>query len=177
MASRANGATRDASQEPATPSHLQFPSRLSRAGTSLHRTRRPSESEDDDPTLRAPSRAMTDFRDVRNAENAKRFSREYTSKEPMPELQPSPSLNYTTSLRRPTVSGHENNLLFRDGPRRYNLDRQSSPALEKQASAGYSSRMAQPSALYNPNRASTGTVGVSRSISLGKRLRGASIGE
>ena len=92
---------------------------------------------DDDPTLRAPSRAMTDFRNVsmRTAHKS-RFSREYTSQEPLPDLQPSPALQ-TPLSRRTTVQGSENNFLYRDresgsttalGKRRYGLG-QMSPAL------------------------------------------------
>lgn len=129
---------REASQEPPTPSQSQAPSRLDarldRTATSLYR-RRDREPEDDDPTLRAPSRAMTDFRETRAAHKS-RFSREYTSQEPMPDLQPSPALP-TTSSRRTTLTGNENNLLFRErettlgGARRYGFNSQASPAVEK----------------------------------------------
>ncbi|KAF2649335.1 hypothetical protein K491DRAFT_669096 [Lophiostoma macrostomum CBS 122681] len=176
MIGGANGDRRDSSLEPPTPSQTQIPSRLNRAGTSLHRTRRSTHDEDEDLTLRAPSRAMTDFRDIRSSNNTKRFSREYTPREPMPELQPSPSLQHTTSVRRPTVSGIENNHLpFRDSNRRYNLDRQSSPAYEKQVSNDLRSRLAQPQ--NASNRSSLGASGLGRTGSLSRRLRGASAGE
>jgi hypothetical protein len=176
MIGGANGDRRDSSLEPPTPSQTQIPSRLNRAGTSLHRTRRSTHDEDEDLTLRAPSRAMTDFRDIRSSNNTKRFSREYTSREPMPELQPSPSLQHTTSVRRPTVSGIENSHLpFRDSNRRYNLDRQSSPAYEKQASNDLRSRLVQPQ--NASNRSSLGASGLGRTGSLSRRLRGASAGE
>jgi hypothetical protein len=181
LTTRVNGGSRQSSQEPPTPSQTNF-SRLNRSNTSHHQSRRQEDEEedDDDPTLRAPSRAMTDFRDIRAAgqTQTKRMSRDYSSKEPMPELQPSPSLKYTSSLRRPTVSGHENNpLQFRDGTRRYILDRQNAPAYEKPKSADLGSRLVQPTQ-YNPNRATIGAVSaLTRSGSLGRRRRGNSAGE
>lgn len=177
MVGRLNGNARESSVEPPTPSQSSIPTRLSRAGTSLHRTRQSLEDEDEDPTLRAPSRAMTDFQDIRSSGQNKRFSREYTSREPMPDLQPSPSLQHTTSLRRPTVSGAENNhLFFQGGSRRYNLDRQSSPAYKKQVSADLGSRLAQPTSQYSSNRASIGAGGLGRAGSLNRRLRETSAG-
>ncbi|KAF2261700.1 hypothetical protein CC78DRAFT_535426 [Lojkania enalia] len=168
-----NGSPRESSQEPLTPSQLHIPTRLSRAGTSLHRTRRTGDEEDEDLTLRAPSRAMTDFREIRPTNKANRISREYTSREPMPDLQPSPALQHTSSLRRPTVSGIENtSLLFRDANRRYNLDRQNSPVYEKQMSADTSSRVSQLPTQYSSNRTSIGALGLSRTGSLSRRLRG-----
>ncbi|KAF1971298.1 hypothetical protein BU23DRAFT_185724 [Bimuria novae-zelandiae CBS 107.79] len=135
---------REASLEPPTLSQSQAPSRLEifrldRAGTSLYR-RRAAEPEDDDPTIRAPSRAMTDFRNVstRTAHKSRR-SREYTSQEPLPDLQPSPSLQ-TAPARRTTLNGNENNLLYRDsdrettsslGKRRYGASAQISSAYDK----------------------------------------------
>lgn len=166
--------SREPSLEPPTPSQSQIPNRFSRAGTSLHRTRRPAEDEDEDPTMRAPSRALTDFRETRTAPKT-RFSREYTSREPMPDLQPSPSLHPTTSLRRPTVpsGGNENHLLYRDSSRRYGFDRQSSPAYEKQVMVE-----PVPRTQYNPNRNSIGGISaLGRSGSLGRRFRGTSAGE
>ncbi|KAF2114459.1 hypothetical protein BDV96DRAFT_613161 [Lophiotrema nucula] len=179
MAQGINGNSREASLEPPTPSQSQIPSRLSRAGTSLLRTRRTNDDEDEDPTLRAPSRAMTDFREVRASNKTNRFSREYTSREPMPELQPSPALQHTSSLRRPTVSGiaNESNLLFRDNNRRYNIDRHSSPAYEKQGPADFSSRSTQPLTQFSSNRASLGASGLGRTGSLNRRLRGNGAGE
>jgi hypothetical protein len=181
MTPRVNGGSRQSSQEPNTPSAMNF-SRLNRANTSLHQTRsqEDEEAEDDDPTLRAPSRAMTEFRAIRTAgqTDTKRTTREYTSREPLPELQPSPALKYTSSLRRPTVSGHENNpLQYRGGATRYNLDRQSAPALESPKSTELSSRLVQPTQ-YNSQRASIGTISaLPRSGSLGRRRRGNSAGE
>ncbi|KAF2738753.1 hypothetical protein EJ04DRAFT_458776 [Polyplosphaeria fusca] len=172
-----NGSPRDSSQEPPTPSQSQIPSRLGRAGTSL-RTRRTGVDEDDDPTLRAPSRALTDFREIRASNKSSRFSREYTSREPMPELQPSPALQPTVSLRRPTVSGipNESSLLSRDSNRRYNLDRQSSPAYEKQVSADFGGKSAQPYTSYSSKRASlTSSGGLGRAGSLNSRLRSAAV--
>ncbi|OCK84218.1 hypothetical protein K432DRAFT_378794 [Lepidopterella palustris CBS 459.81] len=96
-----NGTSRESSQEPPTPSQLQLPNRFSRAGTSLLRTRRTTNDEDDeDPTLRAPSRAMTDFSQIRSSTRSNRLSRDF-NREPVPELQPSPALQHTSSLRRP----------------------------------------------------------------------------
>jgi hypothetical protein len=175
MTSSVNGNAREGSQEPSTPSQSLIPSRLQRAGTSLQRTRH-TEEDDEDLTLRAPSRAFTDFRESRPSNHTKRSSKEYTSQEPMPESQPSSSVN-TTFLRRPTVSGAENNhVFFRDGGRRYLVDRQSSPAYEKQVSADLGSRLAQPTSQYISNRASIGA-SIARLGSVNRRLRGASVGE
>ncbi|KAH7351449.1 hypothetical protein BKA66DRAFT_516262 [Pyrenochaeta sp. MPI-SDFR-AT-0127] len=169
---------RESSQEPFDDRHT--PSRLQRAGTSLHRTRESVNDDDDDPILRAPSRAMTDFRSVRSAEkNRFSSSRQYTSREPLPELQPSPALQTTSGLRRPTISGipNENSLLFRDGQRRYDLNREASPAYEKQISGNLRAR-AQLGAARNPNRNSIGGISeLGRSVSLGRRRRGGSTGE
>ncbi|KAK7181239.1 hypothetical protein DPSP01_003328 [Paraphaeosphaeria sporulosa] len=137
---------REASQEPPTPSQSQAPSRLDarldRTSTSLYRRHERTPGDDDDPTLtlRAPSRAMTDFRETRAAHKS-RYSREYTSQEPMPDLQPSPALpTPIPSSRRTTLTGNENNLLYRDrdntqsalgATRRYGLTSQNFPATEK----------------------------------------------
>jgi hypothetical protein len=175
-------------------------SRVQRASTSMNRGRRQSDAdadveEDEDDTLRAPSRAMTDFRQLRsintntstytNTNNSSfeknRHSRTYTSQEPMPELQPSPKFQPMQSSRRPTVTGvpNENSLLFRDSPRRFNFDRQSSPAVEKQTVNGLRERLQLGANRANLNRNSTGTTSdLSRSMSLGRtRMRGASTGE
>lgn len=87
-----------------------IPSRLSRAGTSLLRSRRRvgDNEVDDDPTIRPMSRAMTDIggsretqlrvpslRDRRNP----RLSREYTSKEPLPERAPLAQSSQNSSRR------------------------------------------------------------------------------
>ncbi|KAF1924580.1 uncharacterized protein M421DRAFT_424716 [Didymella exigua CBS 183.55] len=175
-------------------------SRVQRASTSMNRTRRQSDAdvdgdEDEDDTLRAPSRAMTDFRQLRsintntstptNVNNSSfeknRHSRTYTSQEPMPELQPSPKFQPTPSQRRPTVTGvpNENGLLFRDSTRRFNFDRQSSPAVEKQTVNGLRERLQLGANRINPNRNSIGTTAdLSRSMSLGRtRMRGASTGQ
>lgn len=178
-------------------------SRVQRASTSMNRARRQSAAgsdteEDEDDTLRAPSRAMTDFRQLRsintntsahiNSNNSSfeknRHSRTYTSQEPMPELQPSPKFQATPSSRRPTVTGvpNENSLLFRDSPRRFNfdrqikLDRQSSPAIEQQTVNGLRERLQLGANRTNPNRNTIGTTtDLSRSTSLGRtRVRGAS---
>ncbi|KAF2194962.1 hypothetical protein K469DRAFT_615165 [Zopfia rhizophila CBS 207.26] len=173
------GSPRESSQEPPTPSQSNIPSRFNRAGTSL-RARRTGEEDDDDPTLRAPSRAMTDFRDTRSSNKTNRFSREYTSREPIPELQPSPSIQHTSSLRRPTVPGastENSNLLFRDGSRRFNSDRQNSPAYESLLTADAGSRATQPLTQYSSNRTSLGASGLSRAGSLSRRLRGNVAGE
>jgi hypothetical protein len=171
--SRGYGSPRETSQEPLTPTQLHTPAHAhpSRAGTSLYQTRRAANEDDEDPTLRAPSRAMTDFRSTRTTPRPQ-FGREYTSREPLPDLQPSPAIQPTTSLRRPTVTGrgNENNLLFRDSGRRYGLERQSSPAHEKQYSVDVA-----PRTQYNPNRNSIGGIsGISRSVSLSRRQRGTS---
>lgn len=178
-------------------------SRVQRASTSMNRSRRQSDAdgdteEDEDDTLRAPSRAMTDFRQLRaintnttahtNSNNSSfdknRNSRTYTSQEPMPDLQPSPKFQLATSSRRGTVTGapNENSLLFRDSPRRFNfdrqikLDRQSSPAVEKQTVDGLRERLQLGANRTNPNRNTIGTTAdLSRSTSLGRtRIRGAS---
>jgi hypothetical protein len=163
---------RETSQEPPTPSQSQVPSRLDnrleRTSTSLYRRRDPTPEEDDDPTvtLRAPSRAMTDFRETRGHKS--RYSREYTSQEPMPDLQPSPALPTPISTsRRTTLTGNENNLLYRDrdsapsGTRRYGLAGQNPSATEKQPVA----RMQ-----FTSNRSSIGgSFPLGRSASLSRR--------
>ncbi|CBY00682.1 predicted protein [Plenodomus lingam JN3] len=185
LVSGTNGSYRESSQD--LQDERQNPSRLQRAGTSLHRSRGSIDEEDEEETMRAPSRALTDFRNIRSSEK-NRFSgaRQYTSREPMPDLQPSPSLQTTAHLRRPTVTGisNENSLLFRDGQRRYDLGRESfgresSPAYEKQVAGGLRAR-AQLTANRNPtNRNSIGGVSeLGRSVSMGRqRLRGNSTGE
>ncbi|KAI4651949.1 hypothetical protein J4E93_002145 [Alternaria ventricosa] len=179
---------RGGSQEPYDDRHT--PSRMQRAGTSLHQTRNSVDEEDEDPIFRAPSRAMTsiDFRARHGGQSdQKRFTggRQYTSREPMPDLQPSPALQTTASLRRPSVSSstpsNEHSLLFRDNQSRYghNLGREGSPAnYEKTLTGGLRPR-AQLSVARNPNnRHSVGGVSdIGRSVSLGRRLRGTSIGE
>jgi hypothetical protein len=187
----ASTSRRESTHESNASSDAFTASRVQRSGTSLNRNRRKSdanEDEDEDDTLRAPSRAMTDFRQLRNNNsntNASNFernrhSRTYTSQEPMPELQPSPALQATPGVRRPTVTGvpNENSLLFKDSPRRYNFDRQNSPAVEKQTVGGLRERL-QLSANRNLNRNSIGTTAdLTRSMSLGtRRMRGASTGE
>jgi hypothetical protein len=181
-----NGSQRGNSQEPYEDRHT--PSRMQRAGTSFHQTRNSVDEEDEDPIFRAPSRAMTsiDFRARHGGQADKnRFSRQYTSREPMPDLQPSPALQTTASLRRPSVSSstpsNEHSLLFRDGQSRYghNLGREGSPAnYEKTLTGGLRPR-AQLNVARNPNnRHSVGGVSdIGRSVSLGRRLRGTSIGE
>ncbi|KAH9873094.1 hypothetical protein J1614_005491 [Plenodomus biglobosus] len=185
LVSGTNGSFRESSQD--LQDERQNPSRLQRAGTSLHRSRGSIDEEDEEETMRAPSRAMTDFRSIRSSEK-NRFSsaRQYTSREPMPDLQPSPALQTTAHLRRPTVSGisNENSLLFRDGQRRYDLGRdslgrESSPAYEKQMAGGVRAR-AQLTVNRNPsNRNSIGGISeLGRSVSMGRqRLRGNSTGE
>lgn len=178
-----SGSYRESSQD--AQEDRQMPSRLQRAGTSLHRSRGSIDEEDEDEPMRAPSRAMTDFRNLRPTD---RYStgRAYTSREPMPDLQPSPALQSTAHLRRPTVTGisNENSLLFREGQRRYDLSREtlhreSSPAYEKQMTGGLRAR-AQLSVNRNPsNRNSIGGITeLGRSVSMGRqRLRGNSTGE
>ncbi|KAF2854054.1 hypothetical protein T440DRAFT_465071 [Plenodomus tracheiphilus IPT5] len=182
LMSGTNGSYRESSQD--LQDERQNPSRLQRAGTSLHRSRGSIDEEDEEETMRAPSRAMTDFRSIRSSEK-NRFSsgRQYTSREPMPDLQPSPALQSTAHLRRPTVTGisNENSLLFRDGQRRYDESwkRESSPAYEKQVAGGLRAR-AQLSANRNPNnRNSIGGISeLGRTVSMGRqRLRGNSTGE
>lgn len=76
---------------------------------------------------------MTDFRAMRNTDKSRYSGRQYTSQEPMPELQPSPALA-SSEFRRSIMGGNnENSLLFRDGSRRYyDSEREDSPAYEKQ---------------------------------------------
>ena len=135
LAASTSGSQRDSSQEP--PGSAGSQSRLNRSSTGFHRSR-PSVDEDDDDddptlTLRAPSRAMTDFRAMRNTDKSRYSGRQYTSQEPMPELQPSPALA-SSEFRRSIMGGNnENSLLFRDGSRRYyDSEREDSPAYEKQ---------------------------------------------
>ena len=183
----AGSVSREPSQEPPNPAQSQITNRFNRAGTSLLRTRRATNEEDEDPTLRAPSRAMTDFSQIRpsNGTNrANRLSRDYNSQNPVPELQPSPSLQHTSSLRRPngtntvTEGAHTpSSSLLRDGSRRY-LDRQTPPVYDKTAPgesvASEERRRTQPvlGQYTNAVRASTGGGGLSRTGSLGRRYRG-----
>ncbi|CAE7014172.1 hypothetical protein CFE70_002480 [Pyrenophora teres f. teres 0-1] len=179
-----NGSQRGNSQEPYDD--RQTPSRLQRAGTSLHRTRESVDEDEEDPIFRAPSRAMTsvDFR-ARQTDN-NRFSggRQYTSREQMPDLQPSPALQSSASLRRPSISSTPSNerssLLFRDQSRYgHNLGREGSPVIyDKPMSGGLRAR-AQLSVARNPNnRHSVGGISdIGRNVNLGRRLRGNSTGE
>jgi hypothetical protein len=181
LAGGAHGSSREPSQEPPTPSQLHYPSRLSRASTNLNRARQTVEDEDEEGTLtlRAPSRAFTDFHNIRKTATPKpRLNREYISREPMPGLQPS-ALQHTSSLRRPTTfTGHglsnDTNLLFRGGSSRYNNgDRQDHPTYEKEASVEPS-----PRTQYFTNRSSIGGIsGLNRSNTLNRRVRGPSAGE
>ena len=142
------------------------------------------DDEDEDPALRAPSRAMTDYRTLRAAEQQNRYStgRQYTSREPLPELEPAPTLRPTSALRRPTLAGITNegsSLLFRDTARRYEINRESSPAYEKQAShLRTRTQLNVPSAARNPNNRNSigGITELNRTVSLGgRRVRGSSI--
>ncbi|KAF2275533.1 uncharacterized protein EI97DRAFT_443370 [Westerdykella ornata] len=163
-----------------SPLQSHFSTRLTRTGTSMDRTNRHTDDEDDDPTLRAPSRAMTDFRDIRAVASlqSRRISRDFSPREPKLESQSFPSAHYTpSSYRRPTVSGTENNVLFRETPRRYNLDRQNTPAPETQNSTEFTSRLVQPSTQYTSNRAMAGAMSLARSGSLGRRAIGNGAGE
>jgi hypothetical protein len=171
-----SGSQRDYSQEP-SDLERQNPSRLQRAGTSLYRNRQSDDDDEEDPIMRAPSRAMTDFRSVRGTESNRFANRQFISREPMPDLRPAPALQSTASLRRPTVSGNENSLLFRDGNRRYDLHRESSPAYEKQVAGSLRART-QLAVNRNPNRNSIGGISdLSRNVTLGRRQRGNSTGE
>jgi hypothetical protein len=172
-----NGTPRESSHEP-YDFDRQSSSRLSRAGTSLHRNHRSIDDDDDEPEMRAPSRAMTDFRSIRPTEKSRLTGRQYTSREPLPDLQSPPTLQSTASLRRPTVVGNENSLLFRDGSRRYDFHRESSPAYEKQVAGSLRART-QLAVNRNPNnRNSIGGVSeLSRNVTLGRRQRGNSTGE
>ncbi|KAF1834446.1 hypothetical protein BDW02DRAFT_335864 [Decorospora gaudefroyi] len=178
----ANGTQRDTSREPYDD--RDTPSRTMRAGTSLHRTRRSLDEDEENQTFRAPSRAMTsiDFRSRPTDKNRFSTGRQYTSREPMPDLQPSPALQTTASLRRPSMSStpsNENSQLFRDRHHRLGSDlgRESSPAYETTMSGGLRAR-AQLSVARNPNRNSIGGIAdLGRSVSLGRRLRGSSTGE
>jgi hypothetical protein len=174
--------SREPSQEPQATTQSTVPTRAGRAETSLLRARRAADTdEDDEPTLRAPSRAFTDFRDLRAANQTARFNREYTSREPMPDLQPSPAIQtHTTSVRRPTItnSGNET-LLHRPNGQRPTIDQQTSVAYEKQVSADLGPRSQyKPSTQLYSNRNSTGGAGnLGRTASLGRRLRQTGGGE
>jgi hypothetical protein len=171
-----SGTPRESSQEPYDQDR-QFSSRLSRAGTSLQRNHQGMDDDDEEQNFRAPSRAMTDFRSLRPTQQARLAARQYTSREPMPELQSPPSLQ-SSNLRRPTTNGNENSLLFRDGSRRYDFQRESSPAYEKQV-AGSARARTQLAVNRNPsNRNSIGGVSdLSRNVTLDRRRRGNSTGE
>lgn len=187
LAVGSNGNQRESSQEPYDDRHI--PSRLQRAGTSLHRARKSAEEDDEDPIFRAPSRAMTsiDFRSRQQQNETNRYStgRQYMSREPIADLQPSPSLQSSSGLRRPSISSstpsNEHSLLFRDTQNRYghNLGREGSPAnFDKPLSSGLRART-QLNVARNPsNRHSVGGVSdLGRSVTLGRRLRGSSTGE
>ncbi|KAF2817529.1 uncharacterized protein BDZ99DRAFT_513769 [Mytilinidion resinicola] len=176
--------SRESSLEP--PSQQNFPNRLSRAGTSLLRQRPMKEDDEDDPTLRAPSRAMTDFSQVRASNRSKRLSKDFS------ELQPSPSLQPTSSLRRPGGNAPSENhhtlassTLLRDGNRRYR-DHQTPPAYEKSI-AGDSvgsedNRRVQPALGHyveaaRAARASAGVGGLGRNGTFNRRVRGNGVGD
>jgi len=157
---------------------------LNRAGTSLLRQRTMNE-DDEDSTLRAPSRAMTDFSQIRASTRSNRLSRDFS------ELQPSPSLQPNSSLRRPGGNAtNENNTppsstLLRDGSRRYR-DHQTPPAYEKSV-AGDSvtsedGRRKQPALGHyveaaRAARASAGIGSLGRTGSLNRRFRGNGVGD
>ena len=176
------GSQRETSQEPVVPAQSTVPTRSNRTGTSFLRARRAADDdEDDEPTMRIPSRALTDFRDLRAANQKSRYTREYTSQEPMPNLQPSPAIQtHSTSIQRPTVTSTGNeNLLYRTNGQRYPPDRPASPVYEKKVSADLGSRSQYNSSTQlNSNRNSTGgATNLSRTASLGRRLRGRGAGE
>ncbi|KAF2834485.1 hypothetical protein M501DRAFT_1027284 [Patellaria atrata CBS 101060] len=110
--------------EARTPTQAQIPRQLDRAGTSLLRSRHlANEDDEEDPTLRAPSRAMTDIARARS----QRVSREYTSQHPLPET-PVTSLRQPNGNARPLESSRiPGSSLRRDGNRRY-LDRSNPPS-------------------------------------------------
>ncbi|KAF2198627.1 hypothetical protein GQ43DRAFT_421985 [Delitschia confertaspora ATCC 74209] len=166
--------SREASQEPQDSA----PSRINRTSTSLFRTRTRESEEDDDPTLRAPSRAMTDFNQIRSSVTTRnRLSREYTSREPMPELHPS-SLTHTSSLRQPSTTYDRSNLLYRDSPRRYTaIERQNSPAIERTLPEQTGARLIQQPLTPLNLGTRTGGTRTARTGSLGRRLRGNSVGD
>jgi hypothetical protein len=172
-----NGTPRESSQEPYDQDRQSY-SRLSRAGTSFQRSNNGMEDDDEDQNIRAPSRAMTDFRSLRPTQQSRLAARQYTSREPMPELQSPPSL-HSSNLRRPAVNGNENSLLFRDSSRRYDFQREASPAYEKQVAGNIRART-QLAVNRNPNnRNSIGGVSeLSRNVTLdSRRRRGNSTGE
>ncbi|KAL5113203.1 hypothetical protein ACEQ8H_008930 [Pleosporales sp. CAS-2024a] len=178
MLYNANAMQRESGQD--YDQERQFSSRISRAGTSLHRNRSSVDDDDDDPATRAPSRAMTDFRSLRPTEKTRLASFQYTSREPLPELQSPLSLQSPASLRRPTQN--ENSLLFRDGARRYDFHRESSPAYEKQIASTLPSTLRARTQLAvnrNPNNRNSigGVSDLTRSVTLGRRQRGNSTGE
>ncbi|KAH7082080.1 hypothetical protein FB567DRAFT_448018 [Paraphoma chrysanthemicola] len=178
LTGNANGTHRESSEP---YDYERQPSRLQRAGTSLHRNRSSVDDDDEEPTIRAPSRAMTDFRSLRGPEKTRLTGRQYASREPLPDLQPAPTLQSAASLRRPTVTGtsNENSLLFRDGSRRYDFHRESSPAYEKQVAGSLQARN-RLAVNRNPNnRNSIGGIAdlSNRSVSMGGRMRGNSTGE
>lgn len=158
----------------AAPTPLQrissIPSRFTRAGTSLLRSRRrvaEDEREDDSP-MRPVSRAMTDIggagaqRDpqlrvpsLRDRANH-RLSREYTSNEPLPEHTTAPQ----PSQRRVTGS------LLRQGDggsRRY-PDRAAPPVAYESADR---TRVASSAGLYGAGRRTSGV-----SLAAGRKTRG-----
>ncbi|KAF2637257.1 hypothetical protein P280DRAFT_472421 [Massarina eburnea CBS 473.64] len=160
----------DEDEDPTLPTRI---ARAARTGTNPRRNRA-EEEDDDDPTLRAPSRAYTDFRDTRSAHKT-RFSREYTSREPLPNLHHSTS-QHATPLRRPAGAGiAEPRFVFGEGSRRFGIDRQGPSAYDRQASAEPSPRS---QFIFSSNRNSVvGLNGLGRNGSLNRKLRGKSAGE
>lgn len=93
---------------PQAPPQSEAPDRISsRPGTSLLRARSrkadDANQEDDDPTLHAPSRAMTEAGggdQLRRQRRIERISREYTSQHPLPGGPQSSPLQQPSALRR-----------------------------------------------------------------------------
>lgn len=190
-----HGTSRESSIEPEQPgTPLPRTTRVPRTNTSL-RTRRAylqdeSEAHEDEEetTLRVPSRAMTDFtahrRPVQStAPRSNRLSRDYTQP-PVPDMQShlysSSSAAQANGLRRSSVvdqnltTSSGTSSLLRDGSRRY-LERGTPPSasFDKESIVRRSEerRVAQPSNQYSPStRSPAGVSGLSRSGSLARRL-------
>ena len=145
----ASGEDLSASEQETTPSHLKVPEtrRFSRPGSRLQTTRRQryeDASGDEDPTIRSPSRAMTDIG------RGKRTSpREYST----PQQQRSPSLRDSLTTRRANAAAYEGNrepsrvsslTSESSGSRRRFLDHSTPPVLEEESNGDDYQPVVQP---------------------------------
>ncbi|KAF1980964.1 hypothetical protein K402DRAFT_425770 [Aulographum hederae CBS 113979] len=174
-------------------SQTQVPNRFTRAGTSLRRNRNIEEG-DEEPTLRAPSRARTDVGELRIPSRSHRLSRdytlskEYTSQHPMPEL-PMPAGKQLDFRRASGLGSAEANSsstsLLCGSSQRAGLDRdreRNSLGPGVTMSGGSSAaelderRQRVTSMGYYPSTINSGLSGRQRNNSLGRSVRHIDIG-